>query len=237
MKSQQSRFANRNFIRMWLPLVAVVPATSIGAIASTWIAPGTIGQSIAICCGMWTIVFPICWQRFIEHQPIDFNLTKSRSGLWVGISLGLGMFGIILGSYYAIGRYWLDISDLRARVDRMQMNVPLMVFGFGTFQTFVNSFVEEYVWRWFVFQKCEALVGKRVAIWLSALFFTLHHVILLIAYCNDLNLVAIGSMAVFLAGVIWARCFAIDRSLLPCYISHLAADLALQLISWQVLLM
>ena len=235
MKSQQSRFANRNFVRACLPLLAVVPATSIGAVASTFIAPGIVGQSIAICCGMWMVIFPIYWQRVIERQPLEFNLTKSGSGLGVGIILGLGMFGIIFGSYYTIGQHWLDIADIRARVDRMQINVPMMVFGFGTFQTLINSLIEEYVWRWFVYQKCEVLVGKRVAVWLCAFFFTLHHIILLIAYCNDLKLVAIGTIAVFLAGVIWARSFAIYRSLLPCYISHLAADLALQIISWQVL--
>ena len=223
-------------MRAYIPLVAVVPATSIGAIASTFIAPGIVGQSIAICCGMWMVIFPIYWHRFIDRQPFDFKLTKAGSGLVVGMVLGVGMFGIILGSYYTIGQHWLDLADIRARVDRMQMNVPLMIFGFGTFQTLINSFVEEYVWRWFVYQKCEVLVGKRVAVWLSALFFTLHHVILLIAYCNDLKLVAIGAIAVFLAGVIWARCFAIYRSLIPCYISHLAADLALQIVSWQVLL-
>jgi uncharacterized protein len=36
--------------------------------------------------------------------------------------------------------------------------------------------------------------------------------------------------------VIWAKCFATYRSLLPGYLSHLAADLALQMISWQVLM-
>jgi uncharacterized protein len=236
MKSRSSGATNHQLFHKYIPLVAVVPATSIGALASTVIAPGIFGQAIAICCGIWMVIFPSYWRRVVERQPLDFNLTKSGSGLGVGIMLGLVMFGVILGSYYAIGRYSLDLVDIRARVDRMQMNVPLMVFGFGTFQTLINSFIEEYVWRWFVFQKCELAVGKRVAVWLSALFFTLHHVILLLAYCNDLKLVAIGSLAVFLAGAIWARCFAIYRSLLPCYISHLAADLALQIISWQVLL-
>jgi uncharacterized protein len=236
MKSQPSPDAIYDKLRTYMPLVAIVPATSIGAIASTVIAPGIIGQTIAICCGIWMVVFPIYWRRFVDRQPLDFNLTKSGNGLWVGIVLGLVMFGIILGSYYSIGRHWLDLADIRARVDRMQMNVPLMVFGFGTFQTLVNSFIEEYVWRWFVFQKCEVIAGKRVAVWLSALFFTLHHVILLLVYCNDLKLVALGSIAVVVAGVVWARCFAIYRSLLPVYISHLAADLALQIISWQLLL-
>ncbi len=236
MKSHQSHHSDRDLSRAAIALAAIVPATSIGALASTFIAPGIIGQTIALCCGLWMVILPIWWHRYIDRQSIDFHFNKRGNGVWVGIILGLGMFGLILGSYYAIGRYWLDLADIRARVALMQMNVPLMVFGFGTFQTLVNSFIEEYVWRWFVYQKCEILVGNRVAIWLSAVLFTLHHIILLVAYCSDLKLVAIGSISVFLAGVIWARCFAIYRSLLPIYLSHFAADLALQFISWQVLL-
>jgi uncharacterized protein len=236
MKSHPSRRPDRDLSRAAIALAAIVPATSIGALASTVLAPGIIGQTIALCCGLWMVILPIWWHRYLDRQPIDFRLNRRGNGVWVGIILGLGMFGLILASYYAIGRYWLDLADIRARVALMQMNVPLMVFGFGTFQTLVNSFIEEYVWRWFVYQKCEILVGNRLAIWLSAAFFTLHHVVLLVAYCSDLKLVAIGSIAVFCAGVIWARCFAIYRSLLPSYLSHFAADLALQLISWQVLL-
>lgn len=230
------RQIDRTRRRAILALAAIVPATSIGAIASTFIAPGTVGQTIAVGCGIWMLCFPIYWQKFVERQPIDFKLTQTNTNLWIGIILGLGMFGLIIGSYYTVGRFWLDTTDIRARVAKMQMNVPLMIFGFGAFQTFINSLIEEYVWRWFVYQKCEILVGKKVAVWLSAVFFTLHHLILLVAYTNNLSLIAVGAIAVLLAGAIWARCFAITRSLLPIYISHLAADLALVLVSWQVLL-
>ncbi len=236
MKFHQSQFINGGNNSAMIALTAIVPATSIGALMSTSIAPGIVGQSIAICCGIWMVIFPIYWQRSIDRQPMRFNLTTSKNGVWVGILLGLVMLGLILGSYYSIGQHWLNIAEIRARFDRLQMNAPLMVFGFGTFQTLVNSAIEEYVWRWFVYQKCELLVGKKIAVWLSAIFFTLHHIILMIAYGHDWKLVVIGTIAVFLAGVIWARCFAIYRSIIPSYISHLAADLALQIVSWQVLL-
>jgi uncharacterized protein len=221
--------------RSILALLLIVPPSSIGAIASTVLAPGTIGQGIAIGCGIWTLLLPIGWHLFVDRQPLKLRCSP-HDGLLVGIIIGVMMFVAIFVSYWWIGRCWLDIPDIRARVARMGMNVPLMVLGFGTFQTLINSFIEEYVWRWFVYRHCQILWSKTRAVWMSAGFFTLHHLILLAAYCDDWRLIAVGGVAVFSAGVVWARCMKIYQSLLPSYISHLAADLALQIVSWQILL-
>jgi uncharacterized protein len=201
---------------------------------STVVAPGAVGQAIAIFCGIWLVLFPITWQRWVEKQPLDLPLSKN--GWWTGISLGILMFGLIFGSYWFSGRYLLNIADIKARTSQMGMNIPLMVYGFGTFQTLVNSFIEEYVWRWFVFGHCQTIWSKRWAVLFSALFFTLHHVILLVAYCDNLWLVLVGSIAVFIAGILWAVCMRVYKSLLPSYLSHIAADLALQIASWHILL-
>jgi uncharacterized protein len=221
--------------RSILALLLIVPISSIAALCSTTIAPGAIGQGIAVASGIWMVIFPVCWHVFIDRQNLRVRITRS-DGLLAGIIIGILMFGLIFGSYWFVGRSWLDPIDIRARADRMGMNVPLMVYGFGTFQTLVNSLIEEYVWRWFVYRHCALLVTPNRSVWLSAGFFTLHHIILMFAYCPDWRLVAIGSIAVFAAGVIWARCMKMFNSLLPCYISHLAADLALQIASWHILL-
>jgi uncharacterized protein len=221
--------------RAVLALFLIVPASSIGAGMSAIIAPGIFGQIVAIGCGIWMICLPILWVKFVDRQQPRFLLAR-RDGLAIGIGLGLLMFVTIIASFFLVGRDLLDISDIRSRVAQMQMNVPLMVFGFGTFQTLVNSFIEEYVWRWFVYQKCEQLGSKQLAVYLSALFFTLHHIILLVAYTSDWRSIAIGTLAVFIAGVIWAKCFQTYRSLLPSYLSHAAADFALQILSWYILL-
>ncbi len=244
MKSsfQIDRLAALNRSRAIFALCAVVPVSSIAALMSVWIAPGIIGQTVAVCCGIWMVLFPILWHKFVvgeasrneNRQRLKFNFNQPQ-GLGIGIILGLGMFGIIAASYWFVGRSWMDIGDIRAKFALLKLNAPLMVFGFGTFQTLINSGIEEYIWRWFVFQKCEVLFG-RSAVWISAIFFTLHHVILALAYTQDLRLIGSMTLAVFIAGVIWARCFAKYRSILPSYISHLAADLALQIISWHVLL-
>jgi uncharacterized protein len=212
-----------------------VPVSSIGAIMSAFITPGAIGQRIALACGLWLLLFPVLWHRFIDKQKLSFKLSKD-DGWLAGVALGILMFGLIFCSYWFVGRYLLNIADIRSRVSQMGMNIPLMIFGFGTFQTLVNSLIEEYVWRWFVLQHCEILWPKRWAVFISAGFFTIHHVFLLLAYCDNLWLVLVGSIAVFIAGVVWAISRQFYKSLAPSYLSHLAADLALQIASWHILM-
>ncbi|MGL5796089.1 MAG: CPBP family glutamic-type intramembrane protease [Waterburya sp.] len=45
----------------------------------------------------------------------------------------------------------------------------------------------------------------------------------------------LGSLGVFLAGIIWAWCFSRYQSLVPSYLSHILADIAIAIIGWQLL--
>jgi uncharacterized protein len=223
--------------RSRLALLLMVPVTSIGALMTTWVAPGAVGQVIALIGGIWMVILPGLWHSWDPSLgPIVTFKSPPRSTWIAGIGLGVFMFGLILGSYWTVGRYWLDLADVRSRVQQLGLNIPLMIYGFGTFQTLVNSFIEEYVWRGFVYRHCRVLWSPRWAIVGSAFFFTIHHVILMVAYVDNALLVFVGAVAVFSAGVIWAICQQRYRSLLPCYLSHLAADLALQIASWHILL-
>jgi uncharacterized protein len=227
--------------RSMLALLLMVPATSIGALMTTGLAPGTVGQTIALLGGLWMLILPSLWCRWGDRSLgtiVNLQAIKwPKPAVWkAGVGLGLMMFGLILGSYWGVGRHWLNVADIRSRIQSMGMNVPLMVYGFGTFQTLVNSYIEEYVWRWFVDHHCRVLWPQRLAIVVSAGFFTIHHVILMVAYCDNLWLVLLGSVAVFTAGVVWSISRQVYRSLWPSYLSHAAADLALQIASWHILL-
>ncbi|MCY7338173.1 MAG: hypothetical protein LH613_18505 [Chamaesiphon sp.] len=99
--------------RSILALLLIVPPSSIGAISSTVLAPGAIGQGIALGCGIWMLVLPIGWHLFIDRQPLKLRCSP-HDGLVVGIILGAMMFGTIFASYWFIGRYWLNIPDIRS---------------------------------------------------------------------------------------------------------------------------
>ena len=87
MKSslQIDRAATLNRHRAILALGLIVPVSSIAAAMSVWIAPGIIGQSVAVGCGIWMLLFPILWHIFIDRQQLKFNFF-----VWSIGSLDLG---------------------------------------------------------------------------------------------------------------------------------------------------
>jgi membrane protease YdiL (CAAX protease family) len=99
---------------------------------------------------------------------------------------------------------------------------------------FVNSAMEEYVYRWFVFSQCERLMPRFAAILASAAVFTTHHVIALSTYLNP-TLTAFASVGVFGGGVLWAALYSRYRSIWPGWISHIIADIAIFAVGWEIL--
>lgn len=216
-----------------LALILLVPASSIGVAMSLFIAPGTIGTIVSVLCGFWLLVLPIAWSVLGDRYQLHLSQPKYQE-LLVGTVLGLLMFGIILGIYGLFGQQWIDAADAKSKVQQMGLSNPMILLIVQAYFVLINSFIEEFIWRWFVYKKCEILIPGKAAIFLSALFFTLHHIIVLAAY-TDWRGVILGSLAVFVAGAIWSWCYLAYRSLWASYISHAIADLALSIIAWQTL--
>ncbi|MEK0180356.1 type II CAAX endopeptidase family protein [Microcoleus anatoxicus] len=215
-----------------LALILLVPASSIG-VASLFIAPGTIGTIVSVLCGFWLLVLPIAWSVLGDRYQLHLSLPKYQE-LLVGTVLGLLMFGMILGIYGLFGQHWIDAADAKSKVQQMGLNNPIIFLIVQAYFVLINSFIEEFIWRWFVYKKCEILIPGKAGIFLSALFFTLHHIIVLAAY-TDWHGVILGSLAVFVAGAIWSWCYLAYRSLWASYISHAIADFALSIIAWKTL--
>ena len=68
---QLRRQSSRN--RSILALLLIVPISSIGALTSTIVAPGAVGQGIAVCCGIWMLIFPVAWHVSIDRQRLKIH--------------------------------------------------------------------------------------------------------------------------------------------------------------------
>jgi membrane protease YdiL (CAAX protease family) len=94
-----------------------------------------------------------------------------------------------------------------------------------------NSLMEEYVWRWFVFRKCEVLLGGPAAVVVSALAFTAHHVVALAAQFNW-GVTLLASLGVFIGGAAWSWLYLRYRSIWPGYVSHAIVDVPIFVIGY-----
>jgi len=214
-------------------LLLLVIAANAGIAARSYL-QGVGGQVIFVATRVWILVLPLFWLWRVEKRRVVFTW-PSRSEVLAGVLLGLVMGTAIGGGYALLGRAWMDAAVVRTQAAQVGLLNPVVYFAFAVYFTFGNAFIEEYVWRWFAYRKCEVLVPGLQAIALAALLFTLHHIIALAGFTADGRVVLLGSMGVFIAGTVWSGCYLAYRSLWVCYISHLLADLAIALVGWHLL--
>ena len=102
--------------------------------------------------------------------------TISIRGLLPGLGLGVAISLAVLAAYALWGDRLIDPDNIRMAAAENNLDDPLRYAAFSIYIITVNSLLEEFVWRWFVFSRCEALFSRWVAVAASALFFTLHHI-------------------------------------------------------------
>ena len=148
----------------------------------------------------------------------------------MGFGLGLLIAAVICAGYGIFG-HWIDPETVRTSAEESGFGTPIRYVGLGFYFMFVNSILEEFVWRWFVFRRCETLFGGGGAVVASALFFTLHHVFVLAAQV-DWRVTILGSVGVFTGGALSSWCYLRYRSVWPGYLSHAIVDLAILGVGW-----
>ena len=78
------------------------------------------------------------------------------------------------------------------------------------------------------------MVGAIAAVVLSALLFTVHHVIALRAQFGW-NVTLLASAGICVGGAAWSWCYLKYRSIWPGYVSHLVVDATVFVIGWKLI--
>jgi membrane protease YdiL (CAAX protease family) len=178
-------------------------------------------------------VFPAAWYLLVEKGRPSWSPPR-RGGLIVGAASGVAVAGIIVVGAWLLGVQNMDLAPLRTEVQEMGLNTALPYLAGAAGWTFVNSLMEEYVYRWFVFRQCEALMNGWAAVIASAAIFTAHHVIAVSQYLDPL-LTFLASAGVFAGALIWSWLYMRYRSIWPGWLSHVLADIAVFGIGWYLL--
>lgn len=183
-----------------------------------------VGQVLFLITKLWVLILPLMWHRLVDRQPIGWSPPQhggGRMAALTGLSIGL----VILGAYGVMCRMdWLDSQRIIERASRTGLNRPDAYLAGAVYWITLNSLMEEYVWRWFVFRKLELILGSRAAVVGASLGFTAHHVVALSAHFQW-PMIALGSLGVFVGGLTWSWLYARYRSIWPCYLSHALVDL------------
>ncbi|MGE3164015.1 MAG: lysostaphin resistance A-like protein [Planctomycetota bacterium] len=219
--------------RAWLALALLVPAPSLGALFLLWIWPGALGSAIWGVSKVWLLAFPLLWWRFVDKQRWSASPVRN-GGLRVGAASGVVIAGAIAVTYIGFGEALVDPARLRTMASKNGLDQPATYLGLAVYLSFVNSLAEEYVWRWFVFTKCEKIMPRGAAVVAAGVFFMIHHTIALAAQFGW-EITILGSVGTLIGGVAWSFLYLRYRSVWPGYVSHVLADLAVFAVGWDIL--
>ncbi len=126
-------------------------------------------------------------------------------------------------------------AAVRAKMDGLGIDTPLRFAAMGVFYSLLHSFLEEYYWRWFVFDQLRRRIGEGRAILISSVGFAGHHAVLLGEYLGGYGaLTAVAALATALGGAIWAWQYRRLRALHAPWLSHLLVDAALMTVGFVI---
>jgi membrane protease YdiL (CAAX protease family) len=219
--------------RAIVALLLLAPVPSIGVIMAMVVAPGPVGKAVFAVAKVWLLVFPAAWYLLVEKGRPSWS-QPHRGGLAAGALSGLVLASVIVVGAWSLGAQDMDLAPLRAAVREMGLNTIIPYVAGAVGWTFVNSLMEEYVYRWFVFHQCEGLMKSTAAVCTSAAVFTAHHVIAVSQYLDPV-LATLASAGVFAGGLVWSWLYLRYRSIWPCWLSHVLADIAVFGIGWYLL--
>lgn len=209
-----------------LALLLLVPAPSLGVLAGMVVWPDTAaGKAVFTVSKVWLFVLPAVWYWLVEKGRLSLSPSR-KGGFGFAVASGLVISGIIVAAYWLLGETFLDQRVLIEKMGLIGLSRPAVYLAGAAYWICVNSVLEEYVWRWFVVRQCEALVKPMTAVVLSALFFTLHHVIAMKVYMSWTATV-ICSAGIFIGGALWSWMYVKYESIWPGYVSHAMVDVCI----------
>ena len=167
----------RSTALLGLCLVAVAPTISI--VTGFVFKAGLLAVLVFCITKVWMFGLPAFWHMKVEGKA--FSWSPPKNGGWVvSFALGVGMIIAVLGAYLLLGEIMIDKQTLYELLEPVGLTTASQLAGAILFWVFINSVLEEYVFRWFITSKIEELTGaKWTAVFLSAGVFTLHHTIAL----------------------------------------------------------
>ena len=233
-KSEDTIISNqRNLALLGLILVAIAP--SISVITGFAFKAGILAIFVFIFTKIWIFGLPAFWYLTIEKG--EKSLSLPENGGWkVSTLLGVGMLIVIFIAYFSIGDKLLRADELTEILDGVGLTVAWKFALAIIFWVFINSVLEEYVFRWFITSKIEQLIGGVwIPIFLSAGIFTIHHTIALAFFIDPLgNFIA--SLGVFIGGAIFSWLYMTYRSIWVAWVAHAIADIAIFIIGWNMVM-
>lgn len=127
------------------------------------------------------LILPLLCSLF-EKEVVYRSLFKAnKKGLLIAFALGIGLFGVILGGYFLLSPVF-DFSNIASSLTASTgVDGDNFIFV-ALYISFINSLLEEFFFRGFVFTNLKISTNRLFAYLFSSLLFSLYHTAMMIGW-------------------------------------------------------
>ena len=215
----------------WALIFTSLVACGVMALVDGVIQPGYAAKSaikIALFLGL-----PLLTAKFSPAISLKGLFRFQRKGFLTALLLGLGVYGVILGGYFLV-RNFFDFSGIAGTLSQNAgVNRDNFLFV-SLYISFVNSLLEEFFFRGFLFMNLKSTVGKAFAQGFSSILFAVYHVAMMVGWFSPwlFGLVMAG-LAV--GGMIFNTMNEKLGAIYPSWLTHMFANFAINTIGFMLM--
>ena len=179
------------------------------------------------------MVIPLIASK-IDNSVLYLPLLRpKKQGFLPAIALGVGIYVVILGGYFLLAPFF-DFSQIAgALTDNAGVTKENFLFV-SLYISFVNSFLEEFFFRGFVFTNLKQLSGRKLAYIFSAAVFSLYHVAMMIGWFSPL-LFLLVMLGLVVGGMIFNWLNEKLDTIYCSWLTHMFANFAINTIGFMLI--
>lgn len=215
-------------------LVPIITIIVVGCLIMAWvdaiITPNyAVKSTIKIAIfALVPMIYSFIDKQFNFKSLFSFNIDSIK----LSISLGVGVYILILGAYYILAPYF----DFTKVTGELQKNIGVNKSNFvfvAIYISFINSLLEEFFFRGIGFLTLKKLLSRKIAYLFSAMAFAVYHIAIMTSWFS-IVLFLILIVSLFVAGILFNW---LDEKYDNIYVSwmvHMCANLAINTIGFML---
>ncbi|WIV11835.1 CPBP family intramembrane glutamic endopeptidase [Proteiniborus sp. MB09-C3] len=185
-----------------------------------------------LCKIIFFTVLPYIYVRLIKRSPVSDKIKINKKDLYLGAGLGVACFIVLISAYF----FLKDAIDLNTIANELQSKSKVSSNNFllvAFYITFVNSFLEEFFFRGFIFLNLYELGFKKLAYIFSSALFALYHIGIFKNWFNPW-LIILAIFGLVSVGFIFDYIDTKSKNFINSWIVHILADAAIMLIGMRM---
>ncbi len=209
-------------------IIVVIISCSLMAYVDAIISPVYFIKSIIKIITFLTLPFILCRR----DKSLNFNalFKLSKKTLIHAITLGILIYTLIVGAYFALGTFF-DLSMVTTALENnMGVNKENFVFV-ALYISFINSLLEEFFFRGFAFLSLKGVSNRCFAYVFSSITFALYHIAMMTSWFEPLLFILL-IVCLFMAGILFNWLNERYNNIYCSWLVHMCANFAINTVGF-----